>query len=90
MTPLLSDKCRLPVNVTLVKENDVISDNGKIARVFNDFFTNAVKNLNITVNVDILCEANNVKDSVLKAIDKNKKHPTIKAMAAIIKNDNSF
>ena len=32
--PLLSDKCRLPV--TLVKENDVISDNGKIAGVFND------------------------------------------------------
>ena len=54
------------------------------------FFTNAVKNLNITVNVDILCEANNVKDPVLKAIEKNKKHPTIKAMAAIIKNGNSF
>ena len=72
VNPLLSDKCRLPVNVTLVKENDVISDNGKIAGVVNGFFTNAVKNLNITVSGDILCEANNVKDPVLKTIEKNK------------------
>ena len=35
MKPLFSDKSRLPVNVTLVKENDVISDNGKIADVLN-------------------------------------------------------
>ena len=28
--PLFSDKCRLPVNVILVKKNDVISDNDKM------------------------------------------------------------
>ena len=78
MKPLLSIKCRLPVNVTLVKEKEVISDDGKFANVFNDFFINGVKNLNITVNVDILCEANNIKDPVLKAIEKYKKHPSIK------------
>ena len=32
--PLLSSKCRLPVSVALVNENDVISDNGKIAMIF--------------------------------------------------------
>ena len=37
MKPLLSNKCRLPVNSILVKENDLISHNGKIAVVFNDF-----------------------------------------------------
>ena len=31
--PLISNKGRFPVNVTLVKENDVISDNGNIADV---------------------------------------------------------
>ena len=67
MKPLLFDKCKLPVNVTLVKENDVISDNGKIADIFNEFFTDAVKNLKITVSGDILCEANNIKDPVCKA-----------------------
>ena len=58
---LLSDKFKLPVNVTWVKKNDVISDNGKTGDVFNDFFTNAVKNINITVSEDILCEANKIK-----------------------------
>ena len=43
MKPLLSNKCRLPVNVTLVEEDDAISDNGKIADIFNDFLTNVVK-----------------------------------------------
>ena len=79
-------KCRLPE--TLVKENYVIPDNGKIAGVFNDFFTNAVKNLNITVSGDIPYEANNIKDPVLKAIEKYKKHPRIKAIAGIRENDN--
>ena len=88
MKPLLSDKCRFPVNVTLVKENDVISDNSKIADVINDFFINAVKDLNIAISGDILCEANNMKDPVLKAIEKYKKHPSIKAIAGISKNDN--
>ena len=77
--PLLSNKCRLPVNVTLVKEDDVISDNGKIADIFNDFFTNVVKNHNIIVSGDILYEANNIKYPALKAIEKYKKYPSIKA-----------
>ena len=73
---------------TLVKENNVIPDNGKTADVFNNFFDNAVKNLNITISGDILYEASNIKDPVLKAIEKYKKHPSIKAIAGISKNDN--
>ena len=38
-----------------------------MADVLNDFFTDAVKNLKITVRGDILCEANNIKDPVFKA-----------------------
>ena len=85
---LLSNKCRLPVNVKLVKENDVISDNSKIADVFNDFFTYVIKNLNIAVSGDILYKANNIKDPVLKSIENYKKHPNIKAIAGLSKNDN--
>ena len=62
--PLLSNKFRFPVNVALVKENDIISDNGTIADVFNNFFTN-VKNLNITVSGDILCEARKINGTLL-------------------------
>ena len=47
-----------------------------------------MKNLNIGVSGDILCEASSIKDPVLKAIEKYKKHPSIKAIADISKNDN--
>lgn len=63
--PLLSNKSRLPVNVTLVKKNHVISDNDKVGDVFNDCFTSIVKNLNITVSEDFLCQVNNIKDPAL-------------------------
>ena len=56
--------------------------------VFNDLFINVVKNPNITVSGDILCETNNIKDLVLKAIEKYKKHLNIKAIAGLSKNDN--
>ena len=47
-----------------------------------------MKNLNITVSGKFLCEANNMKDPVLKSIEKYKKHPSIKAIAGLSKNDN--
>ena len=59
-----------------------------MADVLNDFFTDAVKNLKITVRGDILCEANNIKDPVCKAFQEYNKHPSIKAIADITKNDN--
>ena len=65
----------------ICKTDDLISGNGKIADIFNDFLT-------ITVSGDILCEASNIKNPVLKAIEKYKKHPSVKAIAGIYKNNN--
>ena len=43
LKPLFSEKCRLPVNVTLVKENDVISDNGNITDILNIYHNHSHK-----------------------------------------------
>ena len=57
-----------------------------------NFFANVVKNLNIEINV---CDKNKcdtkgtIDDPVLKAIEKNEKHPRIEAAKNISKN-NSF
>ena len=83
MEPLLSNKYRLPVNVTLVKEIDLISDNDKIAYVFNDFYINVAKRLNIIASGDILREANKIKYLVLRTIEKDS---SIKAIAGISNN----
>lgn len=44
-------------------------------------------NLNIILSRDILCDAEGIDGSVLKATEKYKKHPSIKAIADISKNN---
>ena len=52
--PFISNKCRSSENIILVKGDDTISDKGQVVNIFNEFFANVVKNLNITINEDIL------------------------------------
>ena len=64
-----------------------LSENGKIVKtekgtvdVFNNFFGNIVKNLDISQYSDFDPIIENVKDPTLKAILKYKKHPSILVM----------
>ena len=85
--PFISNKCRSSENIILVKGDDTISDKGQVANIFNEFFANVVKNLNITINEDILSDTKAIDDPVLKAIEKYKKHPSIRAIKDISKNN---
>ena len=81
---------RFSENITLGKGDDTITDNAKVADIFNDFFSNVVKNLKITINENIISDTNGIDDPVLKAIEKYKKHPSILAIKKISKNIFSF
>ena len=85
--PFISNKCRFSENITLGKGDDTITDNAKVADIFNDFFSNVVKNLKITINENIISDTNGIDDPVLKAIEKYKKHPSILAIKKISKNN---
>ena len=87
--PFISNKCRSSENIALVKGDDAISDKDQVASIFIEFFANVVKNLNITINEDILCDTNGIDDPVLKPIEKYRKHPSTEAIKNISKN-NSF
>ena len=50
--PFISNKCRSSEN----KGDDTVSDKGQVANIFNEFFAIVVKNLNITINEDILSD----------------------------------
>ena len=52
--PFISNKCRFSENITLGKGDDTITDIAKVADIFNDFFSNVVKNLKITFNENII------------------------------------
>ena len=64
-------------SITLVDNNDIIFNDSKIAETFNDFFTNAVKNLNIIIDPALTSNTDLIEDPIEKAIEKYKNHPSI-------------
>ena len=77
--PLLSRKVSIANSITLINENQIVSDENKVAETLNKFFLNAVDKLEIKNN-DILLEnnfCNSNQDSIDNIVTKFKSHPSI-------------
>ena len=61
--------------VSLIENGEIVETEKETADVFNNFFGNIVKNLNISQYSDFDPIIENVKDPTLKAILKYKKIP---------------
>ena len=68
--PLFSEKVNTSENITLVDNNNIISSEIEIAEKLITFFSNTVKELNINVKKDFLCDVSNINDPVERAIQK--------------------
>ena len=78
--PLFSDKTVTSDDILLTEKDNIISDSKSIAEIFRDFFSNAVKNLNIENSNVFNDQDSKIKhddDPVKTAIEKYKKHPSI-------------
>ena len=75
--PLFSENTTTNSNITLVENNNIFQDEKEVAEKFNDFFRNAVKNLKIEINNNLLTDDLNITDPILKAIRKYTNHPSI-------------
>ena len=75
--PLFSDKFLSNETITLVEGSEIIQDNTKVSEAFNDFFSNAVTNLNIEVPTEFLNTSVATTDPVQNAILRYKDHPSI-------------
>ena len=82
--PLFSDKCVLKDDITLnvrtgFFKEELISDDDHLAHIFNNFFSNAVKSLNIDYfeHFSFDCVFCDSEDEVTNAIEKYSKHPSI-------------
>ena len=79
MKPFLSEKCTYASKISLIHNDNVISDDQELADTFNNFFEHAVDNLGIQEyrndhNIDI----NSILDDPIDyAIAKYKNHPSI-------------
>ena len=74
--PFFSDKIPRNRNIILSEGNEIISNPETCAEIFNNFFSDAVKDLDIDRNLHIECMAYS-DDSVEKAIKSFKNHPSI-------------
>ena len=70
LKPLFSEKVNTNENITLVDNNNIISSEIEIAEKLNAFCSNIVKELNIKVKEDFLCDVSNISNQVERAIQK--------------------
>ena len=83
-------------NFTLIENNKIVNDDTKIAEIFNDFFSNAVKNLNIDsykhFSFDEYFLTENIIDDnpLFKAIKKYNDHPSILKIKENISEKDGF
>ena len=76
----LRKKSTRSIKITLVEDNSILENNGKIAKTCNNFFTSAVSNLNIPPFVNLSVEIDHIEDPVLCIIEQYKNHPSIAAI----------
>ena len=77
-------------NITLVENNNITSSEIEIAEKLNAFFSNIVKELNIKVKEDLLCDASDINDPVEKAIQKYKNHLSIQMIKEKFDSNKTF
>ena len=79
--PMFSKKCTMKEKITLVKNDEIISDYQPVAEVFNTFSANIVKELNLVIDNEFLVNVDHIGDPVQKAIEKYKNNPSVKAIS---------
>ena len=74
--PLFSDKHFTANKITLLDGNDIISEDAEVVKMFNDYFSNVVRRLNIEGYKNKYC-INPDLNNISNIIEKFKNHPSI-------------
>ena len=79
MQPLFSDKGGIKDRIALVENNEIISESGQVAEIFNDYFqvSGSMKSLGITENKLLLNPVAEKDLDVDRCIIKFESHPSI-------------
>ena len=89
--PFFSDKGNLRSQTKLIKNDELIQNDDKVAETLNTFFKNAVATLDINENSYIVNnESSNILNPVERAIKKYEIHPSILRIKNKIGNEKSF
>ena len=84
--PNFSDKSLKDEKITLVENDKIVSEDSELAKIFNDYFSNIVKNLNI----ERIDGPKQHLDPVINAIKMFENHPSILKINESINKDEIF
>ena len=74
---LFSDKAPKNQNITLLKNNCIISEDEEVAATLNHFFEHAIDSLDISENEQLLTDTGELINPVEISIKKFEKHPSV-------------
>ena len=75
--PIFSEKYFSIEKITLIDDNNIVSDDNSLAITFNDFFANALKALDVKINPAFVKNVDDIRDPVMKEIKRYESHPSI-------------
>ena len=78
ISPYFVNNPRKTSKNTLVDEKgNTLFEDEKIAETFNKFYGNIIKNLNISINSEVLEDVSMIQDPIIAAMEKYKRHTSI-------------
>ena len=80
MGPFLSDKNTVFSQISIEKNNQIISDDFVLSEEFSTFFGDAVRSLNVEPDEYYLSDMENLSNPVEIAITKFENHPSVQAI----------
>ena len=87
--PFFSDKSVTTDKITIIDDNEIHDDDKNVSEIFNNFFSNAVNNLNIPEYIPLNADVDEV-DPIMKAINKYKNHDSIIRIREETNNEEGF
>ena len=87
--PFFSDKHNISRNITLIDDDEIISKDIEVAEIMNDFFSNAVANLDINGYQTVFL-SNTSNDKIVNIINKFKNHPSVVKIKENINIEGNF
>ena len=85
--PLLSGKSRIRDRINIIEKSEILKNESETAESLNSFFSNIVKNLNISRHNEFNPFTENIADPTLKVIFKYKDHPSMLAIQSICEKE---
>ena len=86
--PLFSNKEQNRKKITIVNNDDIVSEDVDIAETFNSFFCEAVRSLDIKENTYILSDTAGITDPIDIALLKYEVHPSVLKIKETVSHSN--